>query len=79
MLERCKCGYPCSLQSVAKSNNGLFVQCFKNGCENAVCEITLPWEKIDIVGEIELDVNVNIDCYHKVLVFKFVGFATMWQ
>ncbi len=44
-----------------------------------LCEITLPWEKIDIVGEFELDVNVNIDCYHKVVVLKFVGFATMWQ
>jgi hypothetical protein len=44
-----------------------------------LCEITLPWEKIDIVGEIELDVNVNTDCYQKVMVFKFVGFATMWQ
>jgi hypothetical protein len=40
-----------------------------------LCEITLPGEKIDIVGEFELDVNVNIDCYHKVVVFKFVGFC----
>jgi hypothetical protein len=44
-----------------------------------LCEITSPWEKIDIVGEFELDVNVNIDCYHKDVSLKFVGFAAMWQ
>jgi hypothetical protein len=30
-----------------------------------------------MVGEFELDVNVNIDCYHKVVGLKFVGFVAM--